>query len=350
MTTPLLIGGATTSRTHTAVKIAPGLLRSGRPRPGRVAGRRRGRGAGRPGRGARRSRRRSATEYEAVRRDRERATGQGAPADRSPRRGANRVADRLDGVDAAAPVVPRRPDVRPYPLAELVERIDWTPFFATWELRGALSRDPRRPDGRRGGPRPLRRRPARCSTGSSPRTGCGRPPSSGSGRRNADGDDIVRRGATRRATATLGALPDAAPADGQDRRRGRTSRWPTSSRRVDTGVADHVGAFAVTAGHGLDGPTGSSPSSRRPTTTTRAILAKALADRLAEAFAERLHERVRRELWGYAAGRGADQRRTSSPSATRASARRPATRPAPTTPRRARSSSSSRPRRGPASS
>src|SRR3954453_19705613 len=63
------------------------------------------------------------------------------------------------------------------------------------------------------------------------------------------------------------------------------------------GVPDHVGLFAVTAGHGLE-PVVAAFEARHDDYS--AILAKALADRLAEAFAERLHERVRRELWGYA--------------------------------------------------
>jgi 5-methyltetrahydrofolate--homocysteine methyltransferase len=58
-----------------------------------------------------------------------------------------------------------------------------------------------------------------------------------------------------------------------------------------------VGAFAVTAGHGVD-PLVAEFEGRHD--DYNAILAKALADRLAEAFAERLHERVRREFWGYA--------------------------------------------------
>jgi 5-methyltetrahydrofolate--homocysteine methyltransferase len=66
----------------------------------------------------------------------------------------------------------------------------------------------------------------------------------------------------------------------------------------ETGLRDHVGAFAVTAGLG---------SAERVTAFKAAhddysaIMLEALADRLAEAFAERLHERVRREFWGYAA-------------------------------------------------
>jgi 5-methyltetrahydrofolate--homocysteine methyltransferase len=61
--------------------------------------------------------------------------------------------------------------------------------------------------------------------------------------------------------------------------------------------ADFVGAFAVTAGHGLETLVREFEAAHDDYS---AILAKALADRLAEAFAERLHQRVRTELWGYA--------------------------------------------------
>src|SRR5262249_51397849 len=64
----------------------------------------------------------------------------------------------------------------------------------------------------------------------------------------------------------------------------------------DTGVRDYVGAFAVTAGQGLD-PLVARYQSLHDDYS--AILAKAIADRLVEAFAERLHERVRTEFWGY---------------------------------------------------
>ena len=66
---------------------------------------------------------------------------------------------------------------------------------------------------------------------------------------------------------------------------------------AETGVADYIGAFAVTTGHGLDEIVAEFEAANDDYS---AILAKALADRLAEAFAERLHQRVRRELWGYA--------------------------------------------------
>jgi 5-methyltetrahydrofolate--homocysteine methyltransferase len=65
----------------------------------------------------------------------------------------------------------------------------------------------------------------------------------------------------------------------------------------ETGVADHVGAFAVTAGLGVAERVA---AFREAHDDYSAILLEALADRLAEAFAERLHERVRTELWGYA--------------------------------------------------
>jgi 5-methyltetrahydrofolate--homocysteine methyltransferase len=63
------------------------------------------------------------------------------------------------------------------------------------------------------------------------------------------------------------------------------------------GVPDHVGAFIVTAGVGLDSIVA---AFERDHDDYRSILAKSLADRLAEAFAERMHERVRQTLWGYA--------------------------------------------------
>ena len=65
----------------------------------------------------------------------------------------------------------------------------------------------------------------------------------------------------------------------------------------ESGVPDYVGAFAVTAGEGLDALVAGFEASHDD---YGAIMAKALADRLAEAFAERLHEQVRRDHWGYA--------------------------------------------------
>jgi 5-methyltetrahydrofolate--homocysteine methyltransferase len=66
---------------------------------------------------------------------------------------------------------------------------------------------------------------------------------------------------------------------------------------VDSGLRDHVGAFAVTAGLGSAEKVA---EFKKANDDYSAILLESLADRLAEAFAERLHERVRREFWGYA--------------------------------------------------
>ena len=66
---------------------------------------------------------------------------------------------------------------------------------------------------------------------------------------------------------------------------------------LDSGVHDHIGAFAVTTGHG---EREHAEEFDRDHDDYNKILFTALCDRLAEAFAERLHARVRRELWGYA--------------------------------------------------
>lgn len=65
----------------------------------------------------------------------------------------------------------------------------------------------------------------------------------------------------------------------------------------ETGIADHIGAFAVTTGHGEEAIT---ERFKKHHDDYSAIMVKALADRLAEAFAERLHQQVRKEFWGYA--------------------------------------------------
>jgi 5-methyltetrahydrofolate--homocysteine methyltransferase len=65
----------------------------------------------------------------------------------------------------------------------------------------------------------------------------------------------------------------------------------------ESGIADYVGAFCVSAGFGEDDV---AKDFKAKNDDYRAILSQALADRLAEAFAEHMHERVRREFWAYA--------------------------------------------------
>jgi 5-methyltetrahydrofolate--homocysteine methyltransferase len=292
-TIPLLIGGATTSRTHTAVKIAPaysgpvvhvldasravgvaGALVQEDRRDAFVAGIR--------------------AEYETVRRDR---AGQRAKEKRLTiaEARANRVTVDWSQVSPPRPTFLGPRTFTDYPLTELVDFIDWTPFFATWEMRGAYpaildhprlgaaARDLHRDalvlleqivaDGRLKASAVVGFWPANTD----------------------DADDIVvwcdeeRRDslATFRTLRQQMAKPDGRP----------NVALADFVAPVETGVADFIGAFAVTTGHGLDEIVAEFEAANDDYS---AILAKALADRLAEAFAERLHQRVRRELWGYA--------------------------------------------------
>ncbi len=298
MTTPLLIGGATTSRTHTAVKIAPAY--SGPVVHVLDASRAVG-VAGSLVDPERRDAFAATTrnEYDEVRRDRERRTTQERRLSLKDAR-ANRFPIEWSAVE---PPVPTFLGVRAfdrYPLAELVDRIDWTPFFATWELRGAY--------------------PAILAD-----------PKVGPAARDLHRDalallDRIVADDRLRASGVVGFWP-ANSIDADDiavwrdaRRTDRGATFRTLRQQIEkpagrpnvaladfvapaeTGVADFIGAFAVTAGHGLDGPGGLVAEFEADHDDYSAILAKALADRLAEAFAERLHERVRGELWGYAPG------------------------------------------------
>jgi 5-methyltetrahydrofolate--homocysteine methyltransferase len=295
---PLLIGGATTSRTHTAVKIEPGyhgpvIHVADASRAVGVVGalmdkdRRVAYAAG------------VRAEYEALRVER------GARQEKVARHPIAEARRHRLAIDWTG-VVPPRPSflgvrtIDDQPLAELVERIDWTPFFATWELNGlypGILSDPRIGEAARSlhadaltlldrivAERLLQ---ARAAVGFWPA--------------NSVGDDIElytdeeRRGSVgtihtlRQQMVKPPGRPNMAMADF------------TAPR--ETGVIDYVGGFAVTAGHRLDALVTAFEAAHDDYS---AIMARALADRLAEAFAERLHEVVRRELWGYAAGEGAE--------------------------------------------
>ena len=295
MTTPLLIGGATTSRTHTAVKIAPaysgpvihvldasravgvaGALIDGARREGYAAEVR--------------------EQYEAVRSDRAGRQAKERYLTIAEAR-ANRVPIDWATVSPPRPTFLGLRTFDAYPLAELVERIDWTPFFATWELRGAypaILDDPTVGAAARDLYDDARRLLDRLVADERLRAAgvVGFWPA------NAETDDIIvwRDEDRRDPLATFRTLrQQMAKTDGRTNVALADFVAPVSS-----GLADHIGAFAVTAGHGLDGPDGIVAEFTAAHDDYSAILAKALADRLAEAFAERLHERVRRELWGYA--------------------------------------------------
>jgi 5-methyltetrahydrofolate--homocysteine methyltransferase len=192
-----------------------------------------------------------------------------------------------------------------YSLAELRDRIDWTPFFRSWELIGtypaildddtvgdtamALLDDAEQMLDRIIGEKWLS---ARGVFGMFPA--------------NSDGAETINiytdesrtevasqfntiRQQIRKTGGKAGDRPNYALAD--------------FVAPVDTGIADYIGGFAVTAGVGIDEHVARFEEANDD---YNAILLKALADRLAEAFAERLHERVRQEFWGYAASESLD--------------------------------------------
>jgi 5-methyltetrahydrofolate--homocysteine methyltransferase len=316
---PLLIGGATTSRAHTAVKVDPAYhgpvvwvkdasrsvpvvaaLLSDEQRPALIA--------------------QTEQEYATLR-------------ERHAARDDTRTLLTLEDARAAAPEIdwagyrPTRPrmllqqardvcsgpgcdhahgEVRfvkalhDYPLEELRDYIDWQPFFHAWEMRGRF------PD--------LLHNPV-----------------SGEAARRLFDDaqemlDRIVEEKWLRAEGVFGLFP-ANRVDGEDmvediavytdesRTAVRTTlhhlrqqvRGRDGSPRksladfvapAESGLRDHVGAFAVTAGLGSAERVA---AFKKANDDYSAILLEALADRLAEAFAERLHERVRREFWGYAA-------------------------------------------------
>jgi len=295
---PLLIGGATTSRVHTAVKIEPkyrgptvhvvdasravgvaGNLQSEELRPTFVAG--------------------IKAEYQDVRTQR---------GDRKPEQRRQPIADarrnRL-AVDwsATTPPEPCFRGVRPlrnYPLEELVPFIDWTPFFQTWELAGhypAILDDP--------------------TVGSAATT------------LFRDANALLKRIVDQRllqAHGVFGFFPASSVGDdielySDESREQQAAVIHTLRQQMikppgrpnlaladfvaprESGVPDYVGAFAVTAGAGVDELVARFEAEHDD---YNAILVKALADRLAEAFAEALHRRVRTEFWGYAPGESLD--------------------------------------------
>jgi 5-methyltetrahydrofolate--homocysteine methyltransferase len=295
---PLLIGGATTSKMHTAVRIAPkysgavvhvqdasravgvaGSLLSDTLRDDFLSGVR--------------------GEYETLRAERGERASRLVPLATAR---ANRLALDWAGYVPPRPSAPGLHVFADWPLAELVERIDWTPFFRAWELAGAypaILEDP--------------------VVGETARS------------LFADAQAMLHRIVSERllvARAVVGLWPADAVGDdvalyADEARteplatvhtlRQQMSKNPGRPNVAladyvaprERGVGDWLGGFAVTAGVGLDALVAGFEAAHDDYS---AILAKALADRLAEALAERLHERVRTELWGYAP----DERLTNS--------------------------------------
>ncbi len=286
-TMPLLIGGATTSRTHTAVKIAPnyagptiyvtdasraapvvGRLLSDTERAGLVA---------------------------EVKADQDKARAEHARGRDSRARVSIDTARENAIRPGFSPVKPRISGVRAfaeYDLAALAPFIDWTPFFNAWDLAGRfpdILQDPVVGESAsalyRDAQVMLERMIAEKWVRASGVVGFW--PA------NSIGDDIAiytdeTRGVER---ARLHTLRQQMPKkEGQH-------NYALSDFVAPVGAPDWIGAFAVTAGIGEDIVAARFEAAHDDYS---AIMSKALCDRLAEAFAEHLHWRVRRELWAYA--------------------------------------------------
>ncbi len=297
-TIPLLIGGATTSRVHTAVKIEPGYsgttvyvtdasravgvcsnLLSDALKDEYVAG--------------------IKADYEKVRQLHKGKKGQGP---HHPLQEARRHGLKTDW-EHYVPPVPAcigLKVLKDYPLEEIARCIDWTPFFQTWELAGRY-------------PKILE-------------------------------DEVVGEEARKlfndakamlgkivsekwlTANAVFGLFPANSVEGGDDieiyadESRSEVAMVFHNLRQqmikppgrpnlclgdfvAPTGVKDYIGAFAVTAGIGMETKLG---EFHEQLDDYSSIMLKALADRLAEAFAEHLHMRVRREFWAYAKDEGLD--------------------------------------------
>jgi len=291
---PLLIGGATTSRVHTAVRISPNYTR-GQTVHVLDASRAVGvasslLGSGRPAyvAGIRAEYARVAEAHAKSQADKRRITLAEARADRF-------AIDWMSYVPPKPAFLGTRA-FRNYPVAELVPYIDWTPFFATWEMKGTyplILNDPTIGEAARAlfddAQAMLRQMVA--ENWLTAHAVVGFWPA------NAVGDDIVlyaddSRQAERARLFTLRQQM----ARSTDRGRRHTALADFVAP-AETGLADYVGGFAVTAGIGEEAV---AERFARANDDYSKILSQALADRLAEAFAERMHQRVRKELWGYA--------------------------------------------------
>ena len=293
MTLPLLIGGATTSRIHTAVKIAPSY--SG-PTVHVVDA---SRSVGVVTRVSGAERQAYASEIADLYTDlREKHAQRGARVTLLPLQSARENRFRFDPgtADIHTPAILGVQIFESYSLEELEPYIDWGPFFHAWQMPGRYPQ--------------ILEHPEMGET---------------AGKLFDDGRAMLRRIIDERlltAQAVFGLFPANAVGDDieiyrSEERLEVVTRFHTLRQQIEkrgeqpnlaladyvapkaTGVADYIGGFAVTAGVGADEL---AKSFAADLDDFSSILVKSLADRLAEALAERIHERVRREFWGYAAG------------------------------------------------
>jgi 5-methyltetrahydrofolate--homocysteine methyltransferase len=289
---PLLIGGATTSRVHTAVKIHPNYQRgqtvhvldasravgvaaallSDDQRPAFIAE-------------TRAEYARLAASHAGGRRTTPRASIEDARSN----------ALVLD--PSNTPVAPSFIGTKlftHYSVADLAEVIDWSPFFTTWDLAGrfpAIFDDERYGEAARSLYDDARVMLDRIIAGDWFDMGA----VVGFWPAESDGDDIVVYAdeSRRQRRAVFHTLRQ------QMTKRDGGPNLALADYIGGAGAGDHIGGFTVTTGEGEDAI---SARFQLENDDYSSIMVKALADRLAEAFAERLHQRVRAELWGYAPG------------------------------------------------
>jgi 5-methyltetrahydrofolate--homocysteine methyltransferase len=290
---PLMIGGATTSRVHTAVKINPNYTR-GQTVYVADASRAVGVASSLLSKTAR-------ADYTAgIRREYEEIATRHA-AQRAPARRLSLTAARANKLKLDwANYTPPKPALlglktfESYDLKELVPYIDWTPFFQTWELTGPypqIFEDPVVGEAARNLFADAQAMLTKIVAEKwlTAKAAIGFWPAA------SDGDDIVLFADDTRTKpiATLHTIRQQ-----MMREQGRANMALADFVAPgDSGRPDYLGGFVVTTGHGEE------PHIKRfeaDKDDYSAILLRALADRLAEAFAERLHARVRQEFWGYA--------------------------------------------------
>jgi 5-methyltetrahydrofolate--homocysteine methyltransferase len=290
---PLLIGGATTSRVHTAVKIHPQYnagqtvyVTDASRAVGVVSSLLSSEAKGAYVETIRAEYRKVAEAHARAEADKQRLTLERARANKM----------RIDW-EAYRPLKPAFLGARvfrTYEVAELIPYVDWTPFFSTWELKGrfpAILDDPEQGEAARALYEDAQEMLALITRDRwfNPKAVIGFWPA------NAVGDDIrLYTGESRvQDLATFHGLRQQL-----SRRDGRPNLCLSDFvAPVESGLADYVGCFVVTAG--IE-EVRIAERFERANDDYRSILVKALADRIAEAFAERMHERVRREFWGYA--------------------------------------------------
>jgi len=289
---PLMIGGATTSKVHTALKIEPNLLKdqvvhvpdasravgvaqnllSSENKSGFVGGLK--------------------DEYERIRVERAKHGKVHRTLEIDKARD-NKVPIDWAEFEPNAPTFLGVKTFDDYDLNRLVERIDWTPFFSAWELAGRYPRllddevigeEARKlfADGQEMLAKIVEEGwlEARGVIGFFPA--------------NSKGDDIEVYVDEKRTEIahTLHHLRQ------QDKKKGTQPNFCLSDfvAPVDSGINDHIGAFAVTTGHKIEQKIAEFEADNDD---YQSIMLKVLADRLAEAFAEHMHERVRKEFWAY---------------------------------------------------